>query len=237
MSNPYTKEKEQFERSLGSISLCLNICPTESDGTPEWFVSFGSLLGVVRDRGKLLGDLDISMFYEEDVAERMIANLIQFNWQERGRIIHPSTKKPLHLSFVPVDKRMNGGMVLDLFFWLKVGDIYYHTYDYKMENPKNGIPSEYYFKGCHKRILRGATWQYVWPGTANMIRLPHYYGTLLDYWYPGWYRKDSMFGQSKAKQVVKVKHPDQLGDYKIAHKQIEASTEEYDSFVKGYIRE
>lgn len=232
---PITKE-EQLDRCLGSIVMCLNICQTESGGTPEWFVSFGTLLGIVRDRGKLLGDIDISMLYEENVSQSLVDALCQFNFSVTKKIIHPDTGQMLYVSLEPLDKVLYGDNHLDIFFWYKVGDLYYHTYDYDMTNPQNGIPETYVFKGVEARILRGATWHETWPEMKHIVRLPHYYGSLLDYWYPGFFRKDSMFGQSRTKQFVQVKTPKDLENPQIVGPQIEKSTAEYEEFKDGYRR-
>jgi len=97
------------------------------------------------------------------------------------------------------------GVGVDIFFWIKSGNNYWHTYDRKLEFPKNGIPSEYYFKATPALAFKGEPYRYVWEEIAVPINVPRLYGTLLDIWYPGWFIPDRNFGQSRAVKEVKVK--------------------------------
>lgn len=228
---------EQFDRTMNSLLLCLNTCPSESGGTPEWFISFGTLLGFIRERGKNIGDIDVSMFYEDGCGNQLINLMCQFNFKVNKKIVDPLLKDPLYVSFVPVDRKMYGDNHVDIFFWFKGADNrYYHTYDYEMTNPTGGPQKEYIFKGVDGDILRGASWHEVWPSLNQVVRLPSKYGSLLDYWYPGWMRKDEYFGQSKTEYFVRVKNPDLLKNKDLIRPQIEESKKNYKEFIDGYCR-
>lgn len=221
---------EQLKRVLNVIQLCLNLYSTNA-GTPlKWFVSFGSLLNLLRDRGKVDGDIDLSVFFDEADGDRIINAFGQFGYKLEKKIIHNQNHRPLFLSFVPLDKGMHGDIGIDIFFWFAANNLYYHTYDYFMENPANGIPNKYVFKGIKKSILDGPIIKYQWPGTPYEVPCPLRYGEALQAWYPGFFIKDPKFGCSKAKHMVQVNRVDDLHNPSIVDSQTTASLKAYDEF-------
>jgi hypothetical protein len=94
------------------------------------------------------------------------------------------------------------GLSIDLFVWMEAKGKYWHSYDFWMERPENGIPKKYYFKSCPKELLDAGTYKYEWEIEGAYLKIPKLYGSLLDYWYPNWYIPDENFGQSYALEII-----------------------------------
>ena len=173
----------------------------------RWFFSFGTLLYFIRDLklGKELeGDFDISVMDKDVNLDEFVANMESYSFKLNSRIIDDKTKKPYQMVFESTFAELKG-VEIDIFIWKRVGNLYWHTYDYRMERPSNGIPSRYVFKATPTEPLRGDPVQYIWEEMAMPVNFPRSYGTLLDIWYPGWFIPDRGFGQSRSVREVTVK--------------------------------
>ena len=168
----------------------------------KWFLSFGTLLYFIRDKNMGVPfeqDFDVSVLGPCD-EKRIINFMGQWSFEVCNRILNDRTKEPLQLVF----KSKSIPFCIDIFFWKKHNDYWWHAYDYYGEHPKSGIPKKYVFKGTPKRFFKGEVWKYNWTDLTGNLNFPNLYGTLLDYWYPGWFVPDKNFGQSKG-TTVKVK--------------------------------
>jgi hypothetical protein len=178
----------------------------------KWFISFGTLLHFIRDMNmgkELCGDFDISVMGEGFNFERCIDNAKHFSFHEKHRI-SDDKGVPLFSSL----RNNNYKTTIDVFRWVQVGDMMYHTYDERLENPPGGIPSTYLFKGTPAHLFDGDLYRYVWDGRCQKLNFPKQYGALLDAWYPGWIIPDRNFGTSKCVQEI---HCKKYSDLKEAH--------------------
>lgn len=169
------------------------------DETPmRWFISFGTLLYFIRD--KALGkpfrqDIDVSLFGDAPIT-KIVDYFTQYRMRPVTYMINDVTKQPLHVV-------LKGSYSIDLFVWVKANGYYWHTYDEDMSKSK--VPKQYIWKGTPCALMDGPIWKYHWDERVGALNFPHLYGSLLDYWYSGWYIPDSRFGQSKSEKIVKLK--------------------------------
>ncbi len=117
------------------------------------------------------------------------------------------------------------GPVIDVYRWSKFKGMYWHTYDYLMEQPKEGIPSKYHFKSMpvevfdisdakkkgfredinyysNGQICMGKLGTWVKslpeaPAEGIDFQMPFMYGYFLDIAYPDWATPRPQSGQSK----------------------------------------
>ncbi len=185
-------------RTLNFLQGSLN------DVSVRWFMGFGSVLYFIRDRNlkkPYEWDYDACVFPKNEAE----INNIMLSMESNGfilekQVINDVTKCPFQLVY----KHKRTQMCADLFMMFEAHGYYWHTYDYKMEFPANGIPSSYFFKGVGKEAFEGTPWKYVWEENIPPLYFPCKYGTLLDVWYPGWYIPDSRFGQSRYEKMIEV---------------------------------
>ena len=183
---------EDLMRDIKAIENSLNCLLPSGDEYQKWFMSFGTLLYLVRDFGQEYAtDIDVSVMDNYD-ADRVNYGLLQNGFVESQKIINSITREPLFISY-----ETRSGNHVDIFFWKKFNDMYWHTYDYNMERPEFGIPKQYVFKGTPAHMFAGDPVKFKWFDLISDIKIPLKYGTLLDYWYPGWVKPDPDFGQSR----------------------------------------
>lgn len=167
----------------------------------KWFFCFGTMLTLVRDKGKFKhpDDVDVGVFLDEFEPRHL------YNWcQANGfviirKIVDDITKKPLYISIEPSEdvQRITGKFGLDVFMWMKYNGYYWHTYDVKMERPKHGVPNKYYFKGIPEHSLSEIVPINSIAGTSFHGHVPLKYGTLMDLWYPNWIEKRNECSHTK----------------------------------------
>lgn len=202
------------------------VCNTMVWQESKWFFCFGTLLEFVRSNKKVFcvdQDIDLGVIYGKCDGEQLIKAFVGNGYRVTQLIVHDVTKKPLNIHFTPDDETPT----IDVYFWIKKGGFYYHTYD--VDNERKKIPSKYTFKGIKaewidipKKIIKNihekdpegrflineyGIWTYdifVDHGDTKFY-LPYSYGTLLDEWYPGWLIPNKNFGQSKSRFTIKVK--------------------------------
>lgn len=167
----------------------------------KWFFCFGTMLTLVRDKGKFAknDDIDVGVYFE-DFEPVYIKNWCSANgFDVRRTIIDDITKKPLYYSIVPKPDIaiVTGKFHLDVFAWMKYKNYYWHTYDVKIENPKHGIPNKYIFKGVPEYALQKLTNIDGIAGTMFSGFVPLKYGTLLDIWYPNWIERREEVSHTK----------------------------------------
>lgn len=223
-------------RTLNIINQSLSNIWTR-DARARWFISFGSLLSFIRDNGNLDSDWDISMFYglEASAVERAVCSLGHFALSEK--VMDPEGVLPLKMTFTAVDPRMHGHNI-DIFFWVETPLYYWHTYNFFQEKTADGRLSQYRFKGIPKEYFACADIRYIWPETKSEGVFPLQYGTVLDYWYPGWKLPMSQFGYdstSMSRQIVTVQNPVELRDLKSLAVQLGESNEQYEAQVKKIV--
>jgi hypothetical protein len=157
----------------------------------KWFFCFGTMLAMIRDKGKFEegSDIDVGVFFDQ-YEDRYTNQIMKaFCFSRTTHIIHDVTGKCLYQSFFCGKEQFPdlGELHLDIFAWIKVGKFYYHTYDLDFEKPKDGIPKRYVFKGVPAEYI-DAGLQKVEQCGGSMLEgwIPKKYGTLLDEWYPDW---------------------------------------------------
>ena len=189
-----------------------------------WFYCFGKVLGFVVNR-------DFSLDYDIDIgviADKCDYHTLEYMFASNGyvcskRFLNDVTKAPLNLHFKPNEEDTKDTPEIDVYFWLRHNNKFYHTYDVLKEGKK--VPSKYIFKGVPVSCLEpdeaevqqlrikddtlraDGTWEYSVFGeySGYQIRLPFAYGQLLDIWYPGWLFPGHKIDQSASKNVVEMK--------------------------------
>jgi len=192
-------ENESLMRDLRAIQNALDRLQPNGMDYVKWFISFGSLLYIIRD--KKLGleftqDIDISIIGPHEL-DKILNALGEDGFTKCRHIINDKTGETLY-----VDLKSPHGMNVDLFVWIKKGGFYFHTYDYMNEKPESGIPEKYHFKGTPAEYFEGEPYKYSWFEEISPLKIPRLYGTLLDYWYPNWYIPDSEFGVSRCQVLL-----------------------------------
>ena len=184
---------------LRTIQNTLQTLTSDGMTYQKWFVSFGSLLYMIRDKNhgvEFVQDIDISIVGSHNY-EQIDRTLQDNGFQRVSRI-----KNDQDGSVLFADYKSPNGLSLDLFFWIESPGYLWHTYDYMREGKE--IPSFYHFKAVPKYMMEGKPYSYSWFDEISPLMVPKYYGTLLDYWYPNWFIPDADFGLSKAMYEVEI---------------------------------
>jgi hypothetical protein len=182
-------------RDLKSLENALNVITSDGITRQKWFVSFGSLLYIIRDKklGKeFTQDIDISIIGPHDYSA------IKNGLEEDGFKLVSHIRNDITDEVLFADFRSPNGLSIDLFFWIEEGDRLWHTYNFMNEKIPEGIPEQYHFKSVPKWMMEGEPYKYEWFDGISPMRIPAKYGTLLDYWYPHWYVPNLEFGVSQA---------------------------------------
>ena len=166
----------------------------------KWFVCFGVMLGILRDKqAPPDNDIDIGVYYEDYDFERIKRSFAKMGYAP-NKIIYPDTGgQPLYSHY-----QHSSFPDICLFAWYLHKEIRYHTYDYYEEGKK--VLKKYRFKGIKAEYLDETIQvpmdkKRVVPG--GEIVFPKKYGSCLDEWYPNWLepRKE----QSHSKYIVELK--------------------------------
>lgn len=198
-------------------SLSLNM----DDTGQKWFMCFGTLLFLCRDKiFNMAQDIDIGVIGDANV----VINVLNNAYMPVDKVLNDVTKNPLKVTYMCEQPKI----MIDIFFWKKIGSMYYHVEPMENPIPKSGILSSYKFKGvpadCFemdddyydgiKRDSRyeGAprktrTWDGLIKGFESegfTVALPRGYGNCLDIWYPHWLIRRENFGTSMARQEITV---------------------------------
>lgn len=187
----------------------------QNSGIEKWFYCFGTLLYLVRDKKFYLGsDIDIGV----------IGNINSlYNYAKNTTGVLHYTKSDTSGNILNFAFRNQDNVNIDIFRWVDFGGLYWHTYDWKMENNADGIPPEYIFKGVphnvficpidkikmyrddmryydgHQMMSENGTWQMPIPednASGIILPAPYMYGWFLDIAYPNWFVENEQFGQS-----------------------------------------
>jgi len=201
-----------------------NLSCTLDSTLQKWFLCFGSLLKVARRQP--IGtdqDIDIGVIGDPD----KVTSMLDGTFIRSHQIINDITGKPLKIVYA--DSRT--GISVDLFFWVKVGSIYYHCIDEDNTFNKDGHPKIYTFKGIPAYYLEpdpkvvesrikdpkykdsikpNGTWEfylnYMLPGEAVYMRVPYAVGHCLDDWYgEDWIIEKKNYGMSASKHIKQMK--------------------------------
>ena len=198
-----------------------------------WFLSFGSLLSFVRERGELGDDLDVSMMYGSVEPKQILSMWRQFGYEPFEMILDENGKL-LKITFKATDEKMFGSIHIDIFFWIERGGYYFHTYNYYNElQPDNRLP-RYRFKGIPKAKFEAGLFRVPWYELGYEINIPENTGEVLDYWYPAFMIKQDPCGNdntSFSEAIVEVKKLENLVPGDEFNRQIEKSKIEYHELV------
>lgn len=187
---------------------------------PKWFVCFGTLLGILRDKNfNVKSDFDIGV----------IGNINNIEDSFHHCSVHHKVVSDVTGNTINIAMRDKRNLVTyDFFRWVKHNGMYFHSYDVNMEFPTNGVLKEYTWKGipaeCFEpradrinlwkkdlkfmQSITGGGWKTPipeFPQEGIEVVLPFNYGSCLDYWYPNWHKKDETFGVSRAHKTITVK--------------------------------
>jgi len=185
-----------FESNLTLLSAILG---NRRDTNHKWFVSFGSLLYLIRDhKHGVPFNQDIDISYMGSDYDEVRHELMREGIQPVHKIVSDVDGNTLNEGF-----KFEDGMSLDIFTWLRKDDYLWHTYDFSMQHPENGIPSKYHFKNIPAWMLDNQPCRYEFCYDEYTV-IPKLYGTLLDYWYPGWIVPDPEFGTSHAQNILNI---------------------------------
>jgi len=196
----------------------------------KWFLCFGSLLKTCRMQGVgIVDDLDIGIIGNPMNVLRQIDNCGLFVVKH---FVKSDCGDDVYNVALRYNNRVRRGnepdfVDIDLFFWVKKGQFYYHTYDVLMEQAKDGVLSEYTFKGIpadcfdapkkdieyyranrhyQGAMLENGVWRGPIPGleyTGLQMNRPYRYGACLDWWYPDFATVRT--GVSESQEIIKVK--------------------------------
>jgi len=190
---PQPDDSEHVAQAVNVIGTVMNTLDV------KWFVSFGALLYFIRDKNMGIPfdqDFDISVLGDIN-REQLAQRFSEFGFPLKNK--YPKKGKPYQMVFKHHDILLS----IDVFMWVEANGHWWHTYDQGS--------SKFVWKGTPERMFRGDTYSYPWVDIVPDLRFPNLYGTLLDYWYPGWYVPDKQFGQSQGK-IVKLGDLKNLGE-------------------------
>ena len=215
---------------LNRLSSALD-CLENGTSRISWFYSFGTMLEFIADRTfGLKYDIDVGVFLDECQPDRLINSMQAFGYRFSRQFVNDVTGQPFNMHFKPEKSGPTKDTPeIDVYMFFKRGSDLLYTYD--MEDERRETPSRgYVFKTvpynyiCPKakiveRYLSSAktearnilsprgVWRY-WIYDDHgpyTVRIPWAYGTLCDYWYPGWRFRNLYKGQSMSPKLVKVK--------------------------------
>lgn len=214
---------------LDTVTTLMDLLEDNLGSKLWWAHCFGGMLEYIADKTFSIDyDIDIGVLYEQCDPDKLIAMFQGYGFKAEIKIINDVSKRPLNIHFIPGEDILKGAPTIDVYFWVLVGDKYYHTYDTKKEGKK--IPSEYVFKGVRKEWLVPSTdtinrerkigkpgreqlltdqgtWSFpVFNGDSSLVmRLPYAIGHLLDTWYgKAWAFREYYKGQSMSPWIKKV---------------------------------
>jgi len=169
-----------------------------------WWLSFGGLLGLIRDKGflkdengnvKETEDLDIGIKYEDVDDTQIMSGFQKFDYTLKKKIVNDTNGNPLYYGFTHKEY-----CDVCVFCFRKHGNFRYHTFDVNHEGKE--IPSEYVFSGVPAESF-DKTISFHWKEIGREVNLPYKYGTVLDWWYPNWLVKRE--GCSASPKQIKMK--------------------------------
>ena len=202
-------------------------------GKLRWFYSFGTLKEYICQKTFSLDfDIDLSVIFGECEHETLIKSFEGSGYKLDKVLLNDKTNTPLNVQFRPHTSELKGSPNIDVYFWLKRGNVFYHTYDVEKEGKK--IPKEYVFKGIEIRPEIGLdffasdkvvnniitkipegreniTEKGVWSldifgdHSGNKFYAPYAYGYCLDVWYYNWRFRKFHNKQSKTEWWKRVK--------------------------------
>lgn len=218
---------------LDRINNTMNYQTGKNDRPLRWFYCFGTLLEYVdKQTFNLDFDIDIGVIYGECDANGLIKAFEGIGYKEDGMVLHDVDKDILNVHFRPISGSFKGTPTIDVYFWIKKNNIWYHTYDVNREGKK--ILKKYIFKGVeerinidmsffprkktidriHSTIIEGdqiltdwGVWSYDIFGDHSEYKFycPYAYGYLTDIWYGGSLNRQYYKGQSMSPWRREVK--------------------------------
>ncbi|GAG38161.1 unnamed protein product, partial [marine sediment metagenome] len=165
-------DKEMLMRDLKTIENTLDVLSDDGQTYQNWFISFGTLLYLIRDRelGKEFNsDIDISVVGPHNF-EQINRTLEENGFRRISKILNDQNETVLF-----ADYKSPNGLSLDLFFWIETPGHLWHTYDYMREGKE--VPSIYHFKSVPKEFMMGAPHKHSWFEEISALKIPQLYGT------------------------------------------------------------
>jgi hypothetical protein len=223
-------KNEAARFALDTITNIMDFQEDDLGNKIWWAFCFGNMLEYIADKTFSLDyDIDVGVIYGQCDEEKLISAFTGYGYKAEKKCINDRSKKAFNIHFIPGEDCLKGLPTIDVYFWVLIGDKYYHTYDTKKEG--SVIPSEYVFKGVKKQWLIPdknildvekkigkpgreqlltdvGTWRFpVFDGMSGLtIRIPYAVGHLLDTWYSKtWRFREHYRGQSMSPWVIKVR--------------------------------
>lgn len=198
--------EQQMDRALNfSTALFRGILNPKTQRPMTWFFCFGSLLRMVRNKGKMKDDdIDIGILYDEYNQKLLENSIVACGMQIKKRVVNDIDKRPLYYTL----KSHTLPIEICVFCWYKHKNILYHTYD--IEGHGKERPEKYTFKGIPAWILESGTVDMRIEGSLRQARVPKMYGSALDIWYPDWLTKRK--GESETRHLIEMKSCKQFLD-------------------------
>jgi len=224
------KRVEMAKLTLDTVTSLMDFLEDNKGNKIWWAHCFGGMLEYIADRTFSIDyDVDIGVLYGHCEPQKIINAFEGYGYKTKIMIVNDINKKPLNIHFEPKEERFLGTPTIDVFFWVPIGDKYYHTYDTMKEGKK--VPSRYVFKGVKKWwftpsksiiynekkigkpgreqfLTDQGTWKFPVFGSDNglTMRVPYAIGHLLDEWYgKTWIFREYYRGQSMSRWIKKVK--------------------------------
>ena len=211
------QKRNELVGFIRNLSLSL-----DSSGQ-KWFICFGTLLFLLRDKiFNMQQDIDIGIVGDPIKVCQVLNNAYTVN----DVVFDTETKHPLKTTYMCERPRI----MIDVFFWKKVGNMYYHIEPMENPIPKSGFLNSYKFKGipaeCFdmpentiealKRDVRyegavknNGTWNRMIPGLETegiSVAAPYEQGRCLDIWYPNWALAIENYGTSMSEWIKEVRN-------------------------------
>ena len=200
-----------------------------------YFLCFGTLLGLVRDRNVVDGDTDIDIgIRAEDAREKVIMSCFQrFGYMKHKLIrrddIDMTDPRISHETLVYVSFKHLTLPCVDVFIWPKSNGYRWHTYDFLNESKER--PSTYHWKGVKAewldRLEKSTFGTQKKPLFTRNVFFPLMYGHLLDTWYPDW--KTPRKGESTSPWILEMKSCKGFRDKDFVQKRLIESQEKYNA--------
>jgi len=233
------KKTEMAKHVLSRINEIMAWQSDTNGDRLRWFYCFGTLQEYIADFNidecvggfSLDYDIDIGVVYGECTADKLITAFEGNGFKCLKVFLNDVTKEPLNIHFSAPD--LKDCPSIDVYFWVKKKNVWYHTYDRNKEGKR--IPSKYTFKGIEFNEAMGEGFfapkkeierihnknpmgrQFMSNGGVWMMDVferdstykfyaPYSYGVCLDTWYDNWkYRKFNNLGESKTPLMKYVK--------------------------------
>lgn len=224
-------QKEELAKMvLDNVTNIMDMMEDNMGNKVWWAHCFGGMLEYICDKTFSLDyDIDIGVIYGACDENKLINSFVGHGYSAKKMCVNDINGKCFNVHFKPGEDFLKGTPTIDVYFWVPIRELLYHTYDTKKSG--QNIPSEYVFKGVKREWLLPSqevinkeskigkpgrelmltelgTWKMPVFGSESglTMRLPFAIGHLLDTWYsPSWRFREFYKGQSMSRWIKKVK--------------------------------